>query len=57
MAVKISDLKPNESLVTELNALSEKDTSKICGGGGGSEGTGGDFSPLFSKIYLSSTNF
>jgi hypothetical protein len=38
MAIKISDLKPKESLVTDLN---ESDTKKICGGGGvGTDGTG-----------------
>jgi hypothetical protein len=38
MAIKISDLKPKKSFVTEL---SESDTKKICGGGGvGTDGTG-----------------
>mgnify|MGYP000010396568 CR=1 FL=1 len=41
MAIKISDLKPKESLVTEL---SDRDTRKIYGGGGfevgGTSGTG-----------------
>jgi hypothetical protein len=38
MAIKISDLEPKKSLVTEL---SENDTKKIYGGGGvGADGTG-----------------
>jgi hypothetical protein len=49
MAIKISDLKPKESLVTELG---ENDTKKICGGGGVESGGTGPTGARIRQISI-----